>query len=505
MVVKRGRPGERSGAARAVVAGLLALAALLSISVGARAQEPGDPVEPIPNDSLAAEAPEFVGNPAKRDKVRQRWRPVQNPFMAPDPNSNLHNDAYMTDAYRRAGPLGRNIETASTLFFRECASVTFDSQGRIVTVCVGLDRPVLALLDPATLAVLASYELPPRQASGDDPFTSFSGGGYFYLDHRDQAVIPTTTRHVLVVAETAGPGFEPVADYDLSAVVGFGDAIVSALPDYEGRIWFASVQGIVGWINPRNGRVHSTDLGERIHNSFAVDETGGVFIVSDAALYRFEPRKRKVREIWRRVYPNTGVKKPGQTQAGSGATPTLIGRRNVAISTNADPMEIAVYRRTRKSRGREVCSEPVFDQGASASDQSLSAAGRAIIAENNYGYTGPRATQNGATTTAGLQRVDVRKGRCRTVWRSSETAPSVVPKVSLRAGLVYTYTKPEDPGGDDYWYFTALDFDTGRTKFKRLAGTGLGYNNNWSPVTLGPDGTAYVGVLGGLTLFRDRP
>jgi hypothetical protein len=39
--------------------------------------------------------------------------------------------------------------------------------------------------------------------------------------------------------------------------------------------------------------------------------------------------------------------------------------------------------------------------------------------------------------------------------------------------------------------------------FKRRAGASLGYNNNFAPVTIGPDGTAYVGVLGGLTLFRD--
>jgi len=505
MAGNRSEQGAPPASARALAAAaLIALAALLLLAPSAPAQQPGAPVTPIPNDPLAAgDPPEFIGKAAKRDPVRQRWRPVQNPFMAPDPNSNLHNDAYMTDAYRRLGPRGRNIETASTRFFRECASVTFDSEGRIVTVCVGLDRPVLALLDPATLEVLGAYELPARQASTDNPFTGFAGGGYFYLDHLDQAVIPTTTRHIFVVAQTADPGFELIADYDLTAVVGEGDGIVSALPDYKGRIWFASIRGQVGWVNPRNGRVHAKDLGQRIHNSFAVDETGGVFVVSDAALYRVEARKRKVRKMWKRSYANTGEMKPGQTQAGSGTTPTLMGRRNVAITDNADPMRIVVYRRSAKSRGRKVCSEPVFERGASATDQSLIAAGRALIAENNYGYS-VAATQGGDTTTAGLQRVDVRKGRCRTVWRSEETAPSVVPKVSLRAGLVYTYTKPEDPGGDDYWYFTALDFDTGKTKFKRLAGVGLGYNNNYAPVTIGPDGTAYVGVLGGLTLFRDK-
>jgi len=479
----------------------VALAALLT-AAPASAQTPGQPVTPILGSG--GSAPEFSGAPAVPDPVRQRWRPPQNPFMAPDPNNNLHDDAYMTDAYRRLGPLGRNTETASTLFFRECASVTFDSQGRIVTVCVGIEHPVLALLDPRTLATLAAYDLPLRDLStGGNIFTGFSGGGYFYLDQMGRAVVPTSTRHVLVVAQTPAPGFELVADYDLSGVVGSGDGIVSALPDWRGRIWFVSVQGKIGWVKPADGSVHSADLGERVHNSFAVDETGGVFVVSDAALYRFEARRGQVRTVWRRTYPNTGETKPGQTQAGSGTTPTLIGKGRVAITDNADPINIVVYERRAKSRGRKICSVPVFEPGASATDQSLVAAGRSIIAENNHGYSGVAAVEGGGTTSPGLERVDVRKRGCRTVWRSDEIAPSVVPKVSLKAGLVYTYTKPADPSGEDAWYFTALDFDTGETVFKRLAGSGLGFNNNYAPVTIGPDGTAYVGVLGGLTLFRD--
>ena len=81
-----------------------------------------------------------------------------------------------------------------------------------------------------------------------------------------------------------------------------------------------------------------------------------------------------------------------------------------------------------------------------------------------------------------------------------------MPKLSAANGLVYTYTKdpqPQDPRADA-WYLTALDFQSGRTIYKRLGGEGLGHNNNYAPVTLGPDGTAYVGVLGGLIALRDR-
>jgi len=55
------------------------------------------------------------------------------------------------------------------------------------------------------------------------------------------------------------------------------------------------------------------------------------------------------------------------------------------------------------------------------------------------------------------------------------------------------------------WYLTTLDFDTGKTVYRRLAGSGFGFNNNYAPVTLAADGTAYVGVLGGVTMFRDAP
>ena len=63
---------------------------------------------------------------------------------------------------------------------------------------------------------------------------------------------------------------------------------------------------------------------------------------------------------------------------------------------------------------------------------------------------------------------------CHAVWTSDARAPSVVPKLSLRAGLLYTYTKPKRDDMTDAWYLTALDFDTGKTVYSRLAGTGFG-------------------------------
>ena len=487
---------------------MIALATLAALTApgAAMAQVPGETPPPIPQDPQA-HVPTFTGSTATLDPTKGQDVP-RHPFMAPNGRSNIHDDAYQTDTYRWAGPLGDGLTATSALFLRECASITFDSQGRLVTVCVGLDKPVLTMLDPHTLRVLATMDLPPRSVS-PNPFQDFSGGGYFYLDNRDRAVISAGNRHVLVVRETRGagsPGFALERDYDLTAAVPDGDALISALPDWNGRIWFASKHGVVGTIEPASGQVRRINTGEPIGNSFAVDETGGVYVVTDQAIYRFDAREGRPTVTWRRAYPNIGVVKPGQTEQGSGTTPTLIGRRYVTITDNADPMDVLVYRRQPRVAGpRLVCSQPVFKKGASATDQSLVASEHSIIAENNYGYTGPASTMNGGVTSPGLERVDLGSGGhgCHAVWTSNERAPSVVPKLSLRAGLLYTYTKPKRDDMADAWYLTALDFDTGKTTYRRLAGTGFGYNNNYAPVTLAADGTAYVGVLGGLTMFRD--
>jgi len=183
-----------------------------------------------------------------------------------------------------------------------------------------------------------------------------------------------------------------------------------------------------------------------------------------------------------------------------------MGSDYVAITDNADPMDVVVFRRAKLVTGsRVVCTVPVFSQGASATDNSLIGTGRSIVVENNYGYSGPTATEGGASTAPGIERIDISgdgKG-CKPVWRSDERAPSAVPKLSLGNGLVYAYTKPPRTDGVDAWYLSALSFATGRTAFAKLVGTGLGYNSNYAPISIGPDRSIYVGVLGGLTLLRD--
>ncbi len=475
------------------------------------------PPVPIPSVSLPP-PPAHYGAPAEPDPVRGIPPIPRNPFMAPNGRSEIHDDGWQTDAYTWSGPLGRRPQTLSTLINRDCGTIAFDRRGRLVSICIGLSGPQLRMFDPRTLATLATFALPPRQGAPSNIFQDFTGGGYFYLDNRDRVVTGTTTRHVYVIAERAG-GFRLLRDYDLTSVLTPSERITSALPDSHGLLWFvARTDGVVGTLDLATGRIHAIRLGHgavgEIENSFATDQqqddsgAAGVYIATNRRLYRFTAgRGGRPMITWQIAYPNSHLHKPGQVDDGTGTTPTVMPGGYVSITDNADPMDVVVYRTAVRPRlPRTVCRVPVFKRGAGADENSLIAVGRSMIVENNYGYTGPPAVSGGRVTAAGFVRIDLdRSGRgCHVVWRNrSERAPTVVSKLSLANGLIYTYTKR--PGSSDPWYWTAIDFRTGRTVFRQLAGTGgFAYNNNYAGIAIGPNGTAYLGVLGGLIALRDR-
>ena len=285
-----------------------------------------------------------------------------------------------------------------------------------MTTCVTAAEVYLRMMDPRTLDTIAQHRLPDRVIPpGLTPFEA-AGGAYFYLDHRDRAVV-SVGRRIFIVALRKG-SWRRVRTFDLSGVLARDDQLNSALPDWSGRLWFVSRKhGVVGALDPRSGRVlGSRRTGEAIGNSFAVDDSGGVFVVTDRAQYRFDPgRGGRPRISWRVRYDNVGIKKPGQFDAGSGTTPTLMGRRYLSITDNADPMQVVVLRRARRLRRgqrRRVCEQPVFRKGASATENSIIATGRSMIVENNYGYAPPPlATEDGDTTAPGVTRVDIKAQR----------------------------------------------------------------------------------------------
>jgi len=469
------------------------------------------PVPPGPATSL----PEATGSAATPQPMPATIAP-RNPFMAPNPDSGIHNDPWMTDAYQRRGPLGRNLQTSSGAYAPSiCASLAFDKAGRIVSVCPStLAAPVARVIDPKTLEVTASYTMPDGpNPPGTLPYQNFTGGGYFFLDGKDRIWSATKTSHLFVMAERDnGHKLVKVADYDLSKAMPAGERVSSALPDWQGRIWFVSKKsGVIGVLDTHTRKIKTIKLNEEVENSFAVDRDG-VYIASDKRMYRFHAGAGNKPVVdWKVTYKNSGIHKPSQVDAGTGTTPTIFnGGRYVTITDNADPMNVVVYRTDKKlAKGarRVVCETPVFGKGASATENSIIAAGRSVFVENNYGYQDPFGPKAGAPTSTGFARVDVNAdgSGCKLRWTNkTAAAPTVVPKLSTKTGLIYTYVAPTDPNGSQPWYWSAIDAKTGKEAWRKLAGTGVAFNNNYAGLALGPDGTAYLATFGGLQALRDK-
>ncbi len=453
----------------------------------------------------------------------------QHPYLAPNGQSNMHNDAYMTGTYEVSGPLGINPEVTLQSYADAtnlCVTITFDRQGRILTVNARFDGFYILLVDPETLEELASYPLPPRDPSDPlFPFRDTSSGAYFVLDNEDRILVADAENAVQVIrySDTKGE-FELVRKYDLTDFVvpmesPARDHVQMIIPGWDGQLWwFATRFGNVGTLHPDSGQVQTIELaGEEMQNSFTVGEDG-VYIITDHAMYRFNADEEGVPEVdWRTEYDRGSRIKPSMINQGSGTTPQLFGDM-VAIGDNADPKMNVLF--LRRSDGQEVSRIPVFKDGQSTTENALPGLVRegddgkeySVIVENNYGKLSDSLFDPGGPcrdSVGGVTRLDmVPDGSggysLDEIWTSPENSCSTVPKISLANGIVYLYTYELLPNDDYAWSLTGVDFETGETAFEIPTGRGMQYVDFGAPITLSPvGGTAYLGSTGGLMRIRD--
>jgi len=466
----------------------------------------------------------YKGNQAYPKKINVSTI-AHNPNLANTNSSTMHVNSYASDAHLLGGPLGINpqiISYSHGAFAGECATVTFDSKGNIVAVFGTFKEFTLMLISPQTLKPLAKLSLPCRKSNKTlnlrKIMSDTSGGAYFFLDNNDQVILVDANQNLKIIEQVWSKGvacFNIIKEINLSEILfnntSENDVITSILPDWEGRYWFVSRLGIIGVFNPITEDISVICLeNEEIQNSFAIDKDG-VYIVSDKALYGLTTNTNsdQPRIIWREKYERATKKKLGSITLGSGTTPTLLGNKFVAITDNADDrINVLVYnRRFDFTESRLICKVPVFETGKSATENTLIGVGNSLIVENNFGYDLFTNMMFGRVGSGGISRVDfcdeTKKGKV--IWYNPIISQTTVPKVSLENGLIYVYSKDPSVGwGIDAYYLTALDFDTGETIFEILTGTGVQYDNNWAPITLGPDKSAYIGVLRGLVKVYDQ-
>ncbi|MFN8467664.1 MAG: hypothetical protein U0X20_19045 [Caldilineaceae bacterium] len=544
------------------------LAALLAFVGSARAGRAGDglplalaaavtPIPPGPVTSL----PDYAGAPAQPQPLPSSGVP-QNPLLAPNGFNSCHLDPWMSDTADIPGALGVAPVVHSSTFGAArqtpidstdgppwvfvCITPMFDSHGRLLTACFAPDEATAVLADPDSLEVLSFYhlEVPAGNVygtTGRQAVMRSTGSSYSYLEAQDRLTIVSGGKKIVTLVEAGSP-VHPVLElehtYDLSSLIpeAYND-VAGVMVDWQGRIWFITAANgttvaKVGLINPATwsdaapgAKWFALPQGEVIRNTFAVNKSGearaSAYVVSSQNMYRIDagPDDQPY-EVWSAPYDTIGTTKNGQYELGSGTSPTLLGSGDyVAITDNANPMKVVVYRTGEDvaPTRRVVCQVPVFQgQPGQALSNSLIGSGLSLIASNNYDYLWD--WQHGKTvypSAPGFARIDIDPAgqRCNTIWTSYDIATTTSPRLSTKTGLIYTVAREYDPDalntdgsqGVYVYYWTAIDFRTGATVWKKMAGTGDEFDSFYPALAIGPDRGLYVGDYGGFTTLKDQP
>jgi hypothetical protein len=288
--------------------------------------------------------------------VAAQTLPPANPFMGPPGTATMHANAASSDATTNPGPGAGPVSILNQDFSAVFPTILMGSDGMIVSVAEKWSdqTPYVYLLNPTTLESLATMKLVKSTTS------DLAGGIYSYLDNDNRLVLVNANGDLQRISHTQQSGTWQLT-VDSSVSIGYPD-VVGLVPDYQGRVWFATAQGtsgtsgaVVGYYDPATSQTSAFTLpaGEQVANSIS-SSPSGVAVASTSALYLFQSGSSGPQEVWREAYDRGPARKPGQLSWGTGATPAFFGPNPgyeyLTITDNAYPQEnILVYAATSGS------------------------------------------------------------------------------------------------------------------------------------------------------------
>jgi len=207
--------------------------------------------------------------------------PPSNPYTAANGAATMHADSESSGVSPYAGP-GTGTQTAT---FAElgaaCPTLLQGSDGMPVALCTSIlgRNPVVYLLDPSTGTPLASLSLPAG---------NLFAGVYAYMDQENRVVLFNAEGDLLRIAHQYSDGQWTLSVDSSTPTAAAIDAqcaaasarvcggVVGIAPDWDGRVWFATADGVAGYVEPASGAVAAIALGagEQVANSISTAPEG---------------------------------------------------------------------------------------------------------------------------------------------------------------------------------------------------------------------------------------
>lgn len=516
------------------------------------------PAAPVAVHSSAAPSRAAASSDCETPAAVDGAEPPCNPHLADSPWASNHRNSYAQASSPFPGPVGpaERVNVDHDGFASAPIVLSFspeypDGDRVIWASTVGLTNEILKI-DPETVTVIDKYV--PQVEEGAGPGTNSVSGAYNLVDVDNRLHVGQAT--ALEVYGDAVPGKRDssialLRRFDLPAEALCGDdRLVGITMTYDGRIAFATENGVVGVVPRQPERMDAEHLRtfsingedcaggpagevETVSNSIAADENGGIYVVTSHAMYRIDWKNNRLSQGWRSGYAGAGGSGGGRLGAGSGSTPTLMGTaadddRFVVITDGQELMHLVLMWRDKIPAGwqpvregadpRIACEIPVTfgDESAdrSLSEQSVLVRGHDAVVVNNLQQLDPVVGQlppqiapysqllSGLPGNAptGIERFawDPETKTCDVVWSNPDVAiPNGIPTMSAATNMIYGIG-----AHDGVWTLEGLDWDSGEVALTVETTAFPTSNSFYAATTIGPGGTVWTGNFGGVTRFQ---
>lgn len=458
--------------------------------------------------------------------------------------SGSHRSSYAQGSSPLPGPAEADVVTAEHIELPGAPiiisfSAPYSDGGRAAwSTVLGTSNAVIKV-DHERFEVLDTY-VPAEREGADAPLVPLGvSGAYAAIDNENRFIVGRTRfvsffRDSIEGDRSSRIQLEKRIHMPSEAFCNGEDIIAGMSLTYDGHLAFATELGNLFVIaadadpddlgnvpvistNPDCETADRADL-EIVSNSIAIDEAGGIYLVTSAAMYRFDWDGKALTQRWRAPYETVEKPSPIRLGPGSGSTPSLMGTaadddRFVVITDGQKLMHVVLFWRDEipedwepiavgKDR-RIACEVPIdFGTGAekTSSEQSVAVRGYSAILVNDLlvdpTIVDPEtalpieqnlisALEGGIPAKApfGLERVawDPETRTCASEWANPDiSVPNGIPSISEASRMVYGIGQR-----DGQWGLEGLDLDTGESRL-------------WAPGGLGTCDPALIGVTGAL-------
>lgn len=300
---------------------------------------------------------------------------------------------------------------------------------------------------------------------------------------------------------------------------------------YDGYLAMVTNYSLVCVMDRKTGKAVFYRIGDQdeVSNSLAVDEEGGIYIVTHKRMVRLNWDGKTISKAWESAYPTNDLVMPGRLGRGSGTTPTLMGvgsqDKLVVIASGEEKMQILAFWRNEIPKNwtglpgyspRVAGVAPILfgdpQKKRSITDQSLLVRGYDVVAVNND--YGERASDNWTNfwtilwsnykdyAPYGIEKFhwDPQARKLKSVWGNPRlSVPNGIPAMSEASGLMYYVGQHNEK-----WTLEGVSWESGELDFRIELENAIKFNSYYAGMEIGYDKMLVNGTVGGAIRLAPR-